>query len=362
MSSYRYLFTDTVTGSVLAELQLTGVNFTQALNTSGTLNASLLLSGVPAAANAEAATIPMRCSLYVDRDGVIVWGGVIVAREYASADQHIKITAREFEYYLDRRRITSTQVFNNVDQLLIAQTLVNNAQAATGGNIGIQVGTETSGVLVSRIFYNYELKSVYQALLDLSRSQTGFDFNIQCAYDGAGNPTKTLLLSYPQSGTRYSSTSTTVPVFELPAGNIVEYSYPEDGSTAANTVYVVGAGSSDAKLIATATSTTQVAAGWPLLEDIANFSDITDATLLGNLAAGQLAAVQYPPTTLQIVASPAQNPVLGSYRIGDDVRVRITDDRFPTGLDSIYRLVGLSLTAGENGPERVTLTLTLPTS
>ena len=151
-------------------------------------------------------------------------------------------------------------------------------------------------------------------------------------------------------------------MFEFPAGNIVEYSYPEDGSATATTLYVVGAGSSDAKLIATATSTTQLADGWPLLEDMANFSDITDATLLSNLAAGQLAAVQYPPTTLQIVAPPSQNPVLGSYKIGDEVRIRITDDRFPTGLDAIYRLVALSVSAGENGPERVTLTLTLPTS
>ena len=362
MSSYRYLFTDTVTGSVLAELPLTDVNFTQAINTFGTFNATLLLSGVPAASNAAAATIPMRCSLYVDRDGVLVWGGLVVAREYSSTAQSIKITAREFEYYLDRRRITTTQGFTNVDQLLIARTLVNNAQAATGGNIGIQVGTELSGVNVSRVFYNYELKSVYQALLDLSRSNNGFDFNIQVAYDGGGNPTKTLLLNYPQSGTRYSASSVSAPVFESPAGNIVEYTYPEDGSIAANTLYVVGAGSSDAKLIATATATAQLADGWPLLEDMANFSDITDATLLNNLAIGQLAAVEYPPTTLQIVAPPSQNPVLGSYRIGDDVRVRILDDRFPDGLDAVYRLVALSLTAGEAGPERVTLTLTLPTS
>jgi hypothetical protein len=99
-----------------------------------------------------------------------------------------------------------------------------------------------------------------------------------------------------------------------------------------------------------------------LLEDSANYSDVTDATLLGGLASAQVNAVSYPPTTMRIVAPPYQNPVLGSYVIGDDVRVRILDDRFPTGLDTTYRLVALSLTAGENGPERVTLTLTLPTA
>lgn len=362
MATYRYLFANLADNSILAELQVTDVSFTQTLNAAGTLNASLLLSGVPAAANVANSTIPGKCAIYVDRDGILVWGGVIWNREYNSADQHIRITAREFESYFERRRITSTLGFTNQDQLLIAQTIMNQAQAVTGGNIGVQVGTETSGVLVSRVFYSYELKSVYQALLDLSRADDGFDFNIQVAYNGAGSPTKTLVLSYPMSGTRYTTSNVAAPVFEFPAGNIVEYSYPEDGSIAANTFYVVGAGSNEGKLIVTATDTTKVSDGWPLLEDSANYSDFTDTTLLSALAAGNLAAVSYPPTTLKIVAPPSQDPVFGTYRIGDDVRVRIIDDRFPTGLDAVYRLVALSLTAGESGPERVTLTLTLPTS
>jgi hypothetical protein len=362
MASYRYLFADLVTNSILAELQITNVSFTQTLNSAGTFQGSLLLSGVPAAANVDAATIPGRCALYVDRDGVLVWGGIIWSREYNSDDQHISITAREFESYFERRRLTSTLGFTSQDQLLVARTLMNTAQAVTGGNIGVQVGAEVSGVLISRVFYSYELKNVYQALLDLSRSSDGFDFNIQVAYDGGGNPTKTLVLGYPLSGTRYSSTSVTAPVFEFPSGNILSYTYPEDGSIAANTLYVVGAGSNEGKVVVTATDTTKVSTGWPLLEDSANFSDFTDTALLADLAAGQLAAVSYPPTTLKLVSQPSQSPVLGTYKIGDDIRVRITDDRFPTGLDAIYRLVALSLTAGEAGPERVTLTLTVPTS
>lgn len=362
MATYRYLFTNTASNEILAELPLTGVSFTQALNSSGTLQGTLQISGLPASANATNATIPGKCSIYVDRDGVLVWGGVIWSREYSSSTQHITIAAQEFESYFDHRRITSTMGFTNQDQLLIARTLVNQAQAVTGGNIGVQVGNETSGVLVSRVFYSYELKSVYQALLDLSRSSDGFDFHIDAAYDGAGNPTKTLVLSYPKSGTRYSALNPSAPVFELPAGNIVEYTYPEDGTIAANTLYVIGAGSNEGKIIVSATDTTKVPQGWPLLEGSANYSDFTDTTLLANLASGQVAAVSYPPTTMKIVARPSEAPVFGTYKIGDDVRVRITDERFPNGLDSVYRIVALSLTAGEDGPERVTLNLTLPTA
>lgn len=362
MTTYRYLFADLLTNSIVAELPLTNVNFTQALNASGSLQGHIQLAGLSPAFNAINGTVPGRTAIYVDRDGVLVWGGIIWSRDYSSASQTIQLAAREFESYFERRRITTTQVFTAQDQLLVARTLVNNAQSATNGNIGVTVGTETSGVTISRTYYDYELKTVYSALLDLSRSTDGFDFNIQVAYDGSGIPTKTLRLNYPKSGTRYSASDPFAPVFELPAANIIEYSYPEDGSTAANKLYVVGAGSNEGKTIISASDTTKLTDGWPLLEDSTNYSDITDNTLLTNLANGQISAVSYPPTTLRIVAPPYVAPTLGSYGIGDDARVRILDDRFPNQLDATYRIVGLAVTPGENGPERVTLTLTLPTS
>ena len=363
MTTYRYLFADLLTNSILAELPLTGVAFTQQLNQAGTFNARILLSGVDAAGqNVDAATIPGRCAVYVDRDGVLVWGGVVWSRNYNSTSQTLTLGAREFESYFERRRITSTQAFTNTDQLTIVQTLMNNAQAAPSGNIGVVVGSNTSGVLVDRVYYDYELKSVHGAIMDLSRAENGFDYRIKVQYDGAFQPEKQLLLGYPRLGTVYSPTATNVPFFEFPAGNVVEYEYPEDGAIAANTVYALGAGSNEGKLIASASDSTLLAAGWPLLEEQANYSDVVDAALLAELAQGQVLAVSYPPTTIKMVVPAFVEPVFGTYQIGDDARVRITDDRFPQGLDAVYRIVGISVEPGEDGPERVTLTLTTTTN
>jgi hypothetical protein len=361
-TSYRYLFADLLTNEILAELPITGVSFTQQLNTAGTFSAHLQLSGLNAEGlNVANGTIPGRTAIYVDRSGVLVWGGVLWNRDYSSANQTLTFQAREFESYFERRKITTTQVFTNADQLTIANTLINNAQATVAGNIGVNTTIATSGVLVNRTYYGYELKNVYSALQDLSKQSDGFDFNIRVAYDGGGNPIKNLVLSYPKSGTTYSPTSLSAPTFIFPSGNVVEYIYPEDGSIAANTVYALGAGSNEGKLIATSQDTSKLSNGWPLLEQEANYSDITDATVLANLAVGQITATSYPPTTLKVVAPPSQNPVFGTYVIGDEVRVIITDNRFPTTLDAIYRLVALSVTPGEDGPERITLTLTTGT-
>ena len=359
MAQYRYLFADLLTNTILAELPLTNVNFTQQLNTSGTFTGELLISGINTTAlNVSNATIPDRTALYVDRDGALVWGGIIWNRERTSANQTLKITAREFESYFERRRITSDVVFSNTDQLTAVQSVVNTAQAATNGNIGVAVGTETSGVLINRTVYGYEYKTVFSLIQDLSRSASGFDFNIYVYYDSNNNPAKLLRLGYPRYGRKYSATSTTVPVFELP-GNIIEYSFLEDGTTAANTIYALGAGSNPGKLLATGTDGTKIAAGWPLLEDQSNYSDVSDSTLLTNLANGQVAVVSYPPTTIKIAVSPNNDPIFGSYEIGDDARVRILDDAFSTQLDTTYRIVAYNVTVGEsNTPEIVTVTLT----
>lgn len=364
-TTYRYLLADLLTNEIIAELPLTGVSFTQQLNQAGTFQAHLLITGINTAAfNVDASTTPTRNAIYVDRNGILVWGGVIWGRTYNSQAQTITITAREFESYFERRRIAQTIDFDQVDQLEIARTLIDNAQLVPSGDIGVITGLETSGVLVDRVYYDYELKTVYNAIQDLSRQEDGFDFNIQVAYDPITNdPTKTLVLGYPRSGHVDTGVGDLLtPVFVFPAGNIVEYEYPEDGSIAANTIYALGAGSNEGKLSATAQDLTKLTAGWPLLEDQANYSDIIDDTVLNELAIGQVLALSEPPPIIKIVVPAYVDPVFGTYGIGDDARLIIQDPRFPQGLDTVYRIVGLNVQPGEDGPERVTLTLTITTN
>lgn len=361
-SNYRYIFCDLLTNTVLGELPLTGVSFSQQLNQAGALSGHLLLSGLNATTfNVDASTTPTKVAVYVDYNGVLIWGGVIWGRSYANSTQTLTINAREFESYFERRRIGTSTAFTNTDQLTIAQNLVTLAQSAPFGNIGVQVGIATSGVLVSRQYYAYEKKTYYNALQDLSRAENGFDFNISVAYNGAGQPTKTLTFGYPRTGTVYSATSATALVFQMPA-SIVDYDYPEDGSISANTIIGLGAGSNEGKLISIQTDATKTAAGFPLLEEAANYSDVTDAAYLAQLALGQVNAVSSSPVTMSIVLSLTVSPVFTDYKLGDDARIMIKDARFPTGLDKVLRIVGIAVQVGDNSPERVTLTLTSTTN
>jgi hypothetical protein len=364
-TTYRYLFADLLTNEIVAELPITGVSFTQQLNQAGAFSAHLLLSGVNTFGyNVDASTQPTRNAIYVDRNGVLVWGGVIWSRSYNSADQILSITAREFESYFEHRLISTTEAFTNADQLLIARTLIDNAQALPNGDIGVITNAETSGVLIDRVYYDYEYKNVYSAIQDLSKQDDGFDFNIKVEYDGVTfEPKKTLVLGFPRTGNVDSGVGDLqTPVFIFPAGNIVEYGYPEDGSIVSNNLYVTGAGSNEGKLRANAQDAASITAGFPLLDVTVSYSDITDQTVLNELALAQVQALATPPPIISVVVPAFVEPQFGTYAIGDDARLIIQDERFPQGLDAVYRIVGLNVLPGEDGPERVTITLTITTN
>ena len=361
-TTYRYLLVNIVSNTIIAELPFTSVGFTQQLNQAGSFQGHILLSGLndgtvnSATYNVLEATIPAKTGIYVDRNGVLVWGGVIWGRTYDSTSQILTIQAREWISYFERRRITDNLSYTNIDQLVIAKSLIQWAQTEPYGNLGILYNTQgqtTSGVLIDRIYYSYEYKSVFTAIQDLSRQDDGFDFYIDVSYDAiTGLPKKAFNTYYPRSG------GGTTPTWIFPAGNVVEYEYPENGMIAANTIYASGAGSNEGKLEAFAQDVTKFAEGWALLDDVINYSDVTDQAVLNALAVGQVTAFAYPPTTIKLVAPPYEDPEFGTYEVGDDARIMIKDDRFPDGYDEDYRIVGISIQPGESGPERVTLTLT----
>jgi hypothetical protein len=361
MSQYRYLFADLLSNQVLAELPVTGVNYTQTLNAAGTASGRILLSDASVQKmNVLLSTIPERCAWYIDRDGTIVWGGIIWNRKYSSKSQTLDLTAREFESYFEYRLITQTVSWSSADQLTIAQSVVNTAQSATNGNIQVVVGTNVSGILISPTYYGYEHRTVMSVLQDLSKANNGFDFNITCAYDTSGNIIKTLNTGYPRLGKTYSATDQTASVIEL-GSNVVEYTYDQDGTKGANTIYAIGAGQADGQLQYIAQDLTKLTAGYPLLEKTSNYSQLNDVAILTTYANGELLGVSSPPETFQLVIPASKDPILGTYAIGDDMRVRITDPMFITGIDTIYRLTAMNITAGETAGENVTLTLTVKT-
>jgi hypothetical protein len=357
-SEYRYLFADLLTNQVLAELPLHSVSFNRELNTAGSFSGQMLLSDSRATNyNIQDSTIPARTAIYVDRNGVLVWGGILWSRSYDSTSQTISFTATEFESYFSHRRINTNYNFTSQDQLTVCQTVINALQALPSGNIGVTVGTETSGVLITKSIFDYELKPCLEFVYELSKNSDGFDFNIDVSYGVASALTKTLKMDYPRRGTPYSVNNPNAIMLEFPA-NVISYTYPEDGARTVNTMYGIGAGQGENSLIVTAQDASQLASGWALLEGSTSYRDYTNFTLLSNITQGNLNA-QLNPVVVITVTFPAEteDPLYGTYDTGDDVRLRITDDRFPNTLDIVRRISSIGFDVGDNGADLITITL-----
>jgi hypothetical protein len=370
MAEYRYLFYDLVTNTPITELPLNGVSFTKQLNSPGTLTANLLITD--AAENALdviSGTEPNRTALYVERSDLannvnreLVWGGMIWGREYNSTSQTISIQAREFESYLEKLFIDTRYMgigspapdvarLVNIDLFQAVQLLMNVANEI--GDVPIAVAGGSAGVTVSPTYSNKDYKNIYQGILDLSQGSNGFDFNVDVYYDGTATPQRVMNLGYPRIGYVYSSTDVNAPTLQLP-GNILDYSYFEDGTLMATTVRTIGGGSARSVAIA-------APPGYPAYELVLNYSDITNVNLLTAIADGRLDATISPPTTLKVTQIASQQPTVDKVAPGDDVRVSIRDARFPSGLNAVYRVSSLTVTPNESGgPEQITYALTQP--
>ena len=354
---------------IISELPFTGVNFTQQLNSVGTFQGQVLLSGINSgASNAYEGTIPGKTILWVlytnpvDGVSIPVWSGVIWQREYDSASQTLSVTAQEMMSLYNRRRISTTKDYsvnpgdtNGYDPMFIAYQLMIYAEGLTRGKTGLTYNSATSAFRTKKLYEGFELKAVYQAIKDLAASF--FDFKIAPLVDGSGRLINRFYLGDPL-GVTYSSTNIFSNVFQFP-GNLIEYKFPEDASGAANKLYGLGYGANNKKILATAIDPSKT--DWPLLEDSANYTDTRGLQLLKDMTLGQLNAISYPPTTVEIVIPTYVDPVFTSYNIGDQVQLRIQDDYFPSKTSPYFetmRIVAISVSPGESGPSRVTLTLT----
>lgn len=382
MANYRYLLADLLTNQINAELPLTGVTFQQALNQAGGFSASLLMSDYrltqnnytsTSIYNLDYVTTPGRSVIYIERDGIIVYGGIIWSRTYDSSHQTMSLSGREFESYFERRRISYTTAFaTGTDQFALVKTLIDNAQSQPYGNIGVVtsgIGLCGQGISSPYVVYDYEKRVVFDTVLDLSRQDTpyGFDFSIDAAYDSNKNIVKTMSLSYPRQGRSYTANAF-APMLEFP-GSMLYYTYPEDGGSMANRVYGTGPGSNEGQYISTANNTVSLTAGYPLLEEVVSFTQIPSPLVVDSLTSAEVLARAKPVTVMTATWSPTVDglsglsvgPVFGEFQHGDIFRIRVTDDRFFNTFETALRLSKYDVRVGDSGAELITGQFVVPT-
>lgn len=355
MAEWRYIATE-LDGTLLAELPLTGVDFEENLNALGTFTASLLIPDDDTIAPivVDACDV-LRRAIHAERDGVIIWSGIVLGRKYKTSTRTFDLRCVGWWWLFGRRYVTSNATYIAIDQGEIAENLVTVvAQSAKpGGAIGVVSPENEHGVNRDRSYIGNELKQIGEAVEQLAAVVNGFDWSLDTAYS-AGAIVHTFRTHYPRKGRIAGSTG---HVFEL-GRNIVELEVDEDGSTCANSIHGVGAGEGTDMVRLSVTDSSALAEGYPLIEDRMIRKDVKNVTTLDGHVRYELADRARPITTYTAEVLADADPPLGSYVTGDDARIRVQPNdnhRWPTGLDVFQRIIGIKVSVPDQGTETVKL-------
>jgi hypothetical protein len=359
---YSFIAADLLTNEILAELPIKrGAQVSRVLSGTGTFQGVVPLGDARyARLDLIRGTDPNRTVLYIDKDDVLIWGGIIWGRQYSSDTKELEITGLEFASFFTKHYLSvdSDAIFPReaVDQFDLFRALINYVQTKPFANLGIDLGSGDSGILRDRFWNGFEFKEIAEACQQLSEVENGFDWLFDVRYDESHIPSRYLTLGYPQLGRAAESTSF---LFEKP-GNLVKYAYPEDGSGQALETFAVGAGEGDAMLIADTYLPGLHDEGYPLLQQVTQYKDVTIPATLRGHANRDEAKAEFPRTAQVVTVRQDQDPLFGDYVLGDEAVFRITDERFPlvesrgVGVEMTRRIVGWSITT-----DGVTADLTL---
>lgn len=106
--TYRYFTADVLTGEILAEIPFGGVSYERAVKGAGAFRGKIPVIEDTEHLDLYETTIPGKTALYVVRNGVAVWGGIIWSRTYSVKNRVLDISASEWISYMYHRRIWKT--------------------------------------------------------------------------------------------------------------------------------------------------------------------------------------------------------------------------------------------------------------
>jgi hypothetical protein len=104
---YRYFVCDLMTNDVLAEVPFKSVSYSRTINEAGSFSGDVPMTEDTYNLSIYENTLPGKTALYVVRNGVCVWGGIIWGT-YSLVDKIVSIDAGEFNSYFSRRVVWKT--------------------------------------------------------------------------------------------------------------------------------------------------------------------------------------------------------------------------------------------------------------
>lgn len=364
---YAAYVCETVTGNFLAPIDCNIKSWKRELlgNDAATIE---LAPGALTQANRDLIrliTTPWRSTLVIewinpgDHVGVPVFAGPIVTRPW---DQSLQITAVGIRNVLDRRKLinwtgpyaTQSLQWSNMSFGSIGINIVKYVTgqspypAKAGASLPIifpSVETDTDPTHV-KTYSGFNLKTAGSALNDLAGLINGPEHEFAPVWSDGNRSQINWLMRVGTTEQPLLTTSTIVSLDATqPTSPVKKLTYLEDASQVATRQWGNGSGTDVDTLMATASNSTLVNAGWPALEQQKDYKSQTDATQLASEVGGDLALAQNPIIQWTAQVDGSQSPLLGTYPLAQQVAVNVRNhiwipDSPPAGY--MMRVVGFS--------------------
>lgn len=329
-----YVFGDMLTGNIIAEIPLYGVSVVEKFG-GGELRGTFQydMTGIDNEF-LDSATIPGRCFVVAERNSIPIYAGYIQTRTYQSQAKSAQLFSRGFAAYPERRLLREDVDYVAQDQITIFRDLWDKMQLDPDSFRVELFAAFTSGVTQDLKVLASEFKTYEQLFEQLADGDTGFDWRIDTTKAGGVYQHK-LRAGYPVLGATDASRIT----FEYP-GNILNYWKNETMSDAGTYVFTIGAGEGTSMLTYTVAHYDLLNFGFPRYDVDVSRKDVTDVNLLAALGRqeGLKHKAPSPSYTLQVKAD--QDPIFGTYTLGDACRIVIHDPKHPNVFQKDTRLVG----------------------
>lgn len=358
MGAWSWHCFDLATGTALAQVQMASWSHEDRLNDAGSFAATLEppenIDHVRYALNAVEAGKGTVVAVRVDDLGT-------ARAEYTGwvgpeGNRRPDLAGKNLLGYLDFRVLelsTTSLIYSSFDQHYIALDIV----LRTVGPLLDYSQIAASGVTRDRTWYKWDYKNIGEALRQLSAVENGFDFDVRTEYD-TGDLTRRLRCWYPRRGGVLEIGQPLT--FEL-GRNMLTLPVPEGNAGFATRVVALGKEQDSAtqeRLISSATNTTLLAQGYPVIVKRLDRSDVSTQAGLDDVAEGELArasTLQDEEISFQVDPNHLTSP-WGSWDLGADCLVKVPAGEafwWPDGFEEQRRIVAHRWSVDSAGGEKL---------
>lgn len=165
---YRYYTVDLLTNRIISEIPFREVSYERALKGAGSFTGKIPIIEATSSFNIYTSTFPGNTALYIVRDGICVWGGIVWSRSYNLVERALVVNASEFTSYFYHRKIWKTW----------------------GHSFGATI-TVTDGVAQVNLDYGSETSSLKPQASILLEFGNETEYRYNGYYTIAGDPTPT---------------------------------------------------------------------------------------------------------------------------------------------------------------------------